>query len=88
MTESLKSNFEPALTPEAFAVLGGGRIAYVRALKSEDVQSLFPQAPAIEPGLKLFSLHAADGTPILLTDSREAAVANAREHELDTVSVH
>jgi hypothetical protein len=88
MTESQKQNPEPALTPEAFAILGGGRIAYVRALKSEDVQSLFPQAPAIAPGLKLFSLHAADGTPILLTDSREAAVANAREHELDTVSVH
>ena len=88
MTENEKSDPQPALTPEAFAVLGGGRIAYVRPVRSEDVQSLFPQAPAIAPGLKLFSLHAADGTPILLTDSREAAVANAREQELDTVSVH
>jgi hypothetical protein len=88
MTENQKSDPQPALTPEAFAVLGGGRIAYVRPVKSEDVQSLFPQAPAIAPGVRLFSLHAADGTPILLTDSREAAVANAREHELDTVSVH
>ena len=42
----------------------------------------------IAPGMKLFSLHAADGTPIIVTDSREAAVANAREHELDMVSVH
>jgi hypothetical protein len=88
MTENQKPHVEPALTPEAFAVLGGGRIAYVRPVKSEDVQGLFPQAPALAPGVKLFSLHAADGTPILLTDSREAAVANAREHELDTVSVH
>lgn len=88
MTENQKSDPQPALTPEAFAVLGGGRIAYVRPVKSEDVQSLFPQAPSIAPGVRLFSLHAADGTPILLTDSREAAVANAREHELDTVSVH
>jgi hypothetical protein len=87
MTENQRSDPQ-ALTPEAFAVLGGGRIAYVRPVKSEDVQSLFPQAPAIAPGIKLFSLHAADGTPILLTDSREAAVANAREQELDTVSVH
>jgi hypothetical protein len=88
VTENQKQHPDPALTPEAFAVLGGGRIAYVRALNSEDVRNLFPQAPVIAPGLKLFSLHAADGTPILLTDSREAAVANAREHELDTVSVH
>jgi hypothetical protein len=77
-----------SLSPEAFAVLGGGEIAYVREIRSEDVRTLFPQAPAIAPGIQLFSLHAADGTPILIADSREAALANAREHELDTVSVH
>jgi hypothetical protein len=38
--------------------------------------------------LKLFALHAADGTPIMVTDSREAAVANAWSHELHTLSVH
>ena len=48
----------------------------------------FPQAPEIAPGLKLYALHAADGTPIMVTDSREAAVANAWSHELQTVSVH
>jgi hypothetical protein len=79
---------EHVLTPEAFAVLGGGQVAYVREIDSEQVKSLFPQAPLIAPGMKLFSLHAADGTPIIVTDSREAAVANAREHELDTLSVH
>lgn len=79
---------ENILTPEAFAVLGGGRVAYVREIKSEEVKTLFPQAPLMAPGMKLFSLHAADGTPIVVTNSREAAVANAREHELDTVSVH
>jgi hypothetical protein len=76
------------LSPEAFAVLGGGQVAYVREIKSEEVKGLFPQAPQMAPGMRLFSLHAADGTPIIITDSREAAVANAREHELDTVSVH
>jgi hypothetical protein len=76
------------ITPETLASLGGGRIAYVRAIRSEDVASLFPQAPTIAPGLKMFALHAADGTPIMLTDSREAAIANAWTHELETVSVH
>jgi hypothetical protein len=76
------------LSPEAFAVLGGGQVAYVREIKPEDVKDMFPQAPQIAPGMRLFSLHAADGTPIIVTDSREAAIANAREHELDTVSVH
>ncbi len=38
---------------------------------------LYPEAPELQPGLQLFALHAADGTPIMVTDSREAAVANA-----------
>jgi hypothetical protein len=75
------------LSPEALAGLGGGKIAYVKAVRSEDINALFPQAQ-LAPGLKLFALHAADGTPIMVTDSREAALANASDHELETVSVH
>lgn len=78
----------PVITQDALAHLGDGEIAYVRAIRSEDVATMFPQAPKIEPGLQLFSLHAADGTPIMLTDTREAALANARSQELETVSVH
>jgi hypothetical protein len=81
-------NISSAMTPQAFAVLGGGRIAYVKPVRSEDVHTLYPEAPEMEPGMQLFALHAADGTPILVTDSRESAIANARTHELETVSVH
>ena len=77
-----------AISPEALAVLGGGKIAYVKAIRSEDVQKHFPQAPELAPGTLLFALHAADGTPILLTDSREAAIANAWSQQLEMVSVH
>jgi hypothetical protein len=76
------------LSVEALAHLGEGHIAYVKPVRSEDVPDLFPQAPKIAPGLQLFALHAADGTPIMLTDSREAAVANAWSNELQAVSVH
>ncbi len=76
------------MSAEALAHLGDGQIAYVKTIRSEDVPALFPQAPQIAPGLKLFALHAADGTPIMLTDSREAAIANAWSQELETVSVH
>lgn len=76
------------LTPQEFAHLGGGSLAYVRPIASEDVVRLFPQAPALQPGMRLFALLAADGSPILLTDSRDAALANARENELQTVSLH
>jgi hypothetical protein len=76
------------ISAEALAQLGDGEIAYVRTIRSEDVPVLFPQAPDIEPGIELFALHAADGTPIMLTDSFEAAVAGAQSNELQTVSVH
>jgi len=80
-----------AMSPEALALLGGGRIAYVKVVRSEDVPAMFPQAPQLqqlEPGMQLFALHAADGTPIMLTDSRDAAIASAWSQELETVSVH
>ncbi len=77
-----------AMSLEALAHLGDGQIAYVKSIRSEDVPALFPQAPHIAPGLRLFALHAADGTPIMLTDSREAAEANAWSQELQMVSVH
>ncbi|RTL75189.1 MAG: DUF1150 domain-containing protein [Bradyrhizobiaceae bacterium] len=73
---------------EALAALGEGHLAYVKQIRSEDVPGLFPQAPEIAPGVTLFALHAADGTPIMLTDSREAAIANAWSNELQTVSLH
>jgi hypothetical protein len=76
------------ISPEALALLGGGKIAYVKPIRSEDVPAMFPQAPQLQPGMQLFALHAADGTPIMLTDSRDAAVASAWSHELETVSVH
>ena len=77
-----------AMTDQAFSILGGGKIAYVKPIRSEDVHDLYHQAPQLQPGLQLFALHAADGTPILVTDTREAAIANAWSHELETVSVH
>jgi hypothetical protein len=90
MNEMTNTNAKLDITPEALAHLGDGRIAYVKTIRFEDVRALFPKAqmPQIAPGQLLFALHAADGTPIMLTDSREAAIANAWSQELETVSVH
>ncbi len=77
-----------SLSPDEFAHLGQGAIAYVKPIRSDDVSRLFPQAPTIQPGLDLYMLLGADGIPIMLTDSKDAAVANAWENQLQTVSVH
>ncbi len=77
-----------SLTTEQLAQLGDGAIAYIKPIRSEDAVRLFPQIGEVQPGVDLFALLSADGTPIMLTDSRDAAIANAWENELETVSLH
>ena len=60
---------------DAFAALGGGQIAYLRPVRSEEVHALFPQAPELAPGVALWALLSAAGQPIMLTDSKAAAIA-------------
>jgi len=88
MTNNEVRNSSIQLTPGDLATLGEGEVAYVKPMQSDEVRRLFPQAPAMDPGLQLFALLSANGTPILLTDSRDAAVANAWAHDLQTVSLH
>lgn len=73
---------------DQFAELGGDEIAYLRPVRSEDVHTLFPQAPQMAPGVDLWALLSAAGQPIMLTDSKAAAIAGAHENDLETVSVH
>ena len=47
-----------------------------------------PEAPKIPPGLTVFALIGADGAPIALADSPEGAIGNARENDLQMVSLH
>ena len=84
-----RAELDPAdFNPSDLAALGEGHIAYVRAIRSDEVRRLFPQAPELMPGLNLFALLSANGTPILLADSRELVVANATAQDLVTVNLH
>ena len=76
------------MSDDVFAGLGGGKIAYVRPLNAEQARGLFPSMPPVAPGLELWALLAADGSPIMLADSRDAVMMNAHEAELETVSLH
>ena len=77
-----------AFDPADLALLGEGHIAYVRPIRSDDVKRLFPGAPDLTPGLDLFALLSASGSPIMLADSRDVVVANAAQHDLRTLSLH
>ena len=76
------------LSKEQLAQLGEGLVAYVKPIRSEDIGVMFPEISEVEPGMQLFALLGASGKPLVLTDSRDAALANAMQHELHMVSLH
>ncbi len=88
MNRASKRETDPLMSPMAFAAYGGGAVGYVRQMRSEEVAALYPQAPQLIPGLTVFVLHAADGTPLNIADSFDEIVRAAESHALETVSVH
>ena len=71
-----------------FAQLGDGEVAYIKQLDPDAAERLFPALHTAPKGIDLFAVLGADGTPLALTDSRNAAIANAIENDLVPVSVH
>lgn len=71
-----------------FISLGGSTLAYVRVIRSEDVAGFCPEAPMLAPGRNVFVLCAADGTPIVVTATRESALESAAHEKLEAVSLH
>ncbi len=78
----------PVMTELEFAHLGGGEIAYIKTLDADEAQRMFPTIEGLPKGIPLFSLHAADGTPIALTDTLQAAIGHAYEDELAIAPLH
>lgn len=78
----------PLMSELELARLGGGQVAYIKTLSHDDAQRMFPMVEGLPSDINLFSLHAADGTPIALTDTLQAAIGHAQEGELAIASVH
>lgn len=71
-----------------FAKLGGGAVGYIREIDAARAQVLLGATTMVPPGQQLFCLYNADGTPVAISGSREAAIANAFEQELQPMAVH
>jgi len=84
-----KNRLPPSvMSMSELAKLGGGKIAYIRVMTPDEAKEMFPAIEGIPAGINLYALHAADGTPIALTDSRQSAVGHAMGDELEIASVH
>lgn len=78
----------PMMSELDFAKLGGGQIAYIKVLTTKQARAMFPAIEGLPRNSRLFSLHGADGTPIALTDTIQAAVGHAMDDELAIASLH
>jgi hypothetical protein len=76
------------MSRKEFKQLGDGEVAYIKQLNLELARQLFPALGEKLEGIDLYAVLAADGTPLALTDSRTAAIANAIENDLVPLSVH
>lgn len=84
----IRSRDDAPVTPEALAQMGGGRVAYMKPLKADEVHKLFPQAPEIPAEHTVYAMMGADGSPMALADDPDAVVASAIQHSIQMVSVH
>lgn len=83
-----KREIDAPLTRRELAELGDGEVAYIKQLDAHSAERLFPALSTAPKGIDLYAVLGADGTPLALTDSRSAAIANAIENNLVPVSVH
>lgn len=62
------------LTENQLMQLGVSELAYVK--------------PVLVEGSRVYAIHAADGSPMAVTDDREVAIAAIRQHEMEPALVH
>jgi len=72
-------------TPNAF-----GRLTYIKPTGDEEAHrlGLIPAGITLPPGVKLYVLHAVDGSVLGYTDAYDSAWGAAVQNELTPVSVH
>lgn len=76
------------MSQREFASLGGGEVAYIRPMTTDEAMRLYPAVKGLPSGIAVFALHAADGTPLALTDSHQAAIGHAKSDKLQVASLH
>lgn len=85
---TMKKEIEGVMSQRELAALGGGQVAYIRVLSSDEAKRMYPSIDEVPQGISLYALQAADGTPIALTDTLQAAIGHAMGDELQIASVH
>jgi len=76
-----------SISPDQLQAIGNGTLAYVKKIEAEVAAKLIGQPIQLTQGQELFCLYNANGAPISISQSYDAAVGSAMEHELVSVMV-
>ena len=87
-TQQNAKNLKPAMTTRELAKLGDKKIAYIRAISSQEVVEKFPTVMGLEPGIIVWALFSAGGDPLVVGDDPNGVLSNAIEMNLYPVSLH
>ncbi len=69
----------------------GAKLAYIKPIDLEEARAmgvLIPSEIQLPPGVKLYALHAADGTTLGVTDNWASAYTAAVQNNFVPLSVH
>jgi len=72
-------------------IFEGTRLAYIKTIDIDEARALgvvIPSEIRLPQGVKLFALHAADGTTLGITDSWASAYSAAVQNNFVPLSVH
>lgn len=70
------------------AFLGLNQIVYVREVSAGEADQMFEHLPQIPEDTRLYAAFNADGTPLFLSGSMPALLAQTRAHDLTVVPLH
>lgn len=76
------------ITEEELRHIGEENFAYIRELSAKDFEMLYPGVLPEDMPYTLYALLGADGEPLMISDDRSVAEANADENDLEMVSLH
>lgn len=76
-----------SLTPAQFMALGGSAVAFVRPISGDEVNTLLSEE-GFEPDGLYHLVMSADGTPLMVADTREAVDEWLSDRNLGLVALH
>lgn len=88
MAHFIEESSTDFISEEELLHIGEEAYAYIRELSADDFETLYPGVLDGEVPIKLFALLGADGEPLMISDDRSVAEANASENDLEMVSLH